>query len=237
MSGIVHALIGVLAFSIAVGGGGGEQADQSGALSAIAGNPGGTLLLWIVALGLIALGLFEVLTVVTTRGSGADVWKERVSEGAKAVAYLVIGITALRFALGSGSSSSQQTQGLSAKLLQAPGGVVLLVLVGIGVAAVGGYFIVKGVRQKFLDDLTTNKRFVVVLGTIGYVAKGIAIGVVGILFVVAAVTADPEKASGLDGALKSLASLPFGVVILIAVALGLIAYGVYSCVRARYAKL
>ena len=75
------------------------------------------------------------------------------------------------------------------------------------------------------------------LGTVGYVAKGVAIIVVGILFAVAAVKVDPDDSTGLDGALKSLASLPFGMVILIAVGLGLIAYGVYTFVRARYARL
>jgi hypothetical protein len=69
------------------------------------------------------------------------------------------------------------------------------------------------------------------------VAKGIALFVVGVLFVVAAVTADPEKASGLDGALKSLIDLPFGKVILVAVGVGLIAYGLFCGARARWARL
>ena len=71
----------------------------------------------------------------------------------------------------------------------------------------------------------------------GYVAKGIAIAVVGVLFVAAAVTADPEKAGGLDAALKSLAALPFGTVILWLVGAGLIIYGVFCFARARYARM
>ena len=72
---------------------------------------------------------------------------------------------------------------------------------------------------------------------VGYVAKGVAIAVVGVLFVVAAVTHDPEKAGGLDAALKSLAALPFGQVILWIVGAGLVVYGVYCFARARYARL
>ena len=75
------------------------------------------------------------------------------------------------------------------------------------------------------------------LGVAGYIAKGIAVGVVGILVIVAGFTVDPSQSTGLDGALRSLAALPFGVVILVLVGLGLIAYGVYCFFRARFAKL
>ena len=78
---------------------------------------------------------------------------------------------------------------------------------------------------------------IVTFGMVGYIAKGIAVGVVGVLFVVAALTHDPEKASGLDGALKSLADLPFGTFILWLVGAGLIIYGVYCFARARYARM
>jgi hypothetical protein len=61
--------------------------------------------------------------------------------------------------------------------------------------------------------------------------------VVGVLFVVAAVTLDPKRATGLDGAVRSLASLPFGQVLLVAVGLGLIAFGLYTFVRARFAHV
>lgn len=75
------------------------------------------------------------------------------------------------------------------------------------------------------------------VGMLGYIAKGVALGMVGILFVAAAVTFDPSKATGLDGALKSLVALPYGAVILTLVGIGLIAYGAYCCARARFARL
>ncbi len=99
----------------------------------------------------------------------------------------------------------------------------------------------KGVKKKFMTDIRdpsgTFGDATVIVGVVGYVAKGIAIAVVGILFVVAAFTTDPDAADGLDGALKSLVQLPFGVVVLSVVALGLIAFGIYSFVRAKYARL
>lgn len=231
MNGVVHALIGAIAIAIAVGGSD-QEADQSGALGALAGNPLGLALLWLIATGLIALGLFSVLTAVT-----ADGWKDRLSEGGKAVAYIAVAVTALRFATGGSSSSSQSTTSLSAALLATPAGVVLLVVVGLAVIGIGAYFVAKGARKTFLDDLTVSSRAAVVTGMTGYIAKGIVVGIAGVLFVIAAVTADPSKATGLDGALQSLVSLPFGAVLLVVLGLGLIAYGVYCCVRARYAKL
>ncbi|PWC06382.1 DUF1206 domain-containing protein [Mycetocola zhujimingii] len=239
VNGLLHILIGGIALSVAFGSGG--EADQGGALSGLAASPGGTFLLWTVTIGLWALGLFQVLETVLVRGSDKDAWAERAKEGGKAIAYLAIGFSAFSVAVGGGSSSSGQTQGLTATLLASPGGVFVVVLLGLGVLAVGVYFVVKGARKKFLEDITApagkTGRTVTVLGQTGYIAKGIAIAVVGILFCVAGFTADASEATGLDGALKSLAELPLGPVILTVVALGLIAYGVYCFARARFARL
>lgn len=239
VNGLLHILIGGIALGVAFGGGG--EADQGGALGQLAGNPFGAVVLWVIVVGLVALGLFQLVTAATVGGSGKDAWADRAKEGGKGIAYLAVGFTALRFATGGSTDSSEQTQSLSAQLLASPGGVILLVIVAIAVLAVGVYFVVKGAKQKFREDLSipagTVGRATVGLGVTGYIAKGVAVGVVGILFGVAAFTADPSEATGLDGALTSLAELPFGVVILTAVALGLIAYGVYCFVRARFARL
>jgi len=228
VNGLLHLLIGGIALGVAFGGGG--EADQGGALGELASNPVGQVVLWVIVVGLVALGVFSILTAVVDKN-------EKLKNAGKGVAYLAVGGTALTFALGGSSDSSQTTESLSAKLLETPGGVILLVVLGLAVIAIGVYFVVKGAKKKFLDDITGAGRATVVTGTIGYIAKGIAIGVVGILFVVAAFTADATKAMGLDGALKSLASLPLGVLILAAVAIGLIAFGIYSFLRARSARL
>ena len=133
------------------------------------------------------------------------------------------------------------TTSFSATLLATPGGVALLVLIGLVVLGVGVAFVVRGIRRDFEEKLAlpagaagTGIR---VLGTVGYVAKGVAVAIVGVLFAVAAFTHDPEKAGGLDSALKSLAELPFGQVILWLVGAGLMVYGVYCFARARYGRL
>lgn len=239
VNGLLHILVGGIALGVAFGSGG--AADQGGALSQLASSPGGVFLLWVVAIGLFALGLFQVLETILVQGSDKDAWIARGKEGGKAIAYLAIGFTAFTVARGGSSNSAGQTQSFTAQLLATPGGVFLVVILGLGVLGIGVYFIVKGVKKKFLQDINlpagTTARAVTTLAQVGYIAKGVAIVVVGILFCVAAITSNPSEATGLDGALKALVALPLGMVILTVVALGLIAYGIYCFARAKYARL
>jgi hypothetical protein len=239
-SGLVHLLLGYLAIRVAFRQGG--ETDQAGALAEVAKFPGGVVLLWVIVVGLFALGLWLVVQAVLGIGSTAKKrWMRRVVAAGKAAAYIALGVTALTFALGGSTDGGDSAQQASGTILALPGGQLLLGAVGLIAVAIGGYFGYKGVTKKFEEDLTMPSggagRAVRALGITGYVAKGIAVAVVGILFVVAAATLDPQSSTGLDGALKSLAALPFGVVILVAVGLGLVAYGIYTFVRARYARL
>ena len=97
---------------------------------------------------------------------------------------------------------------------------------GIAIIAVGVYHVYKGASQNFLDDLKgTPSNFVRRLGTVGYVAKGLAIAAVGILVLLAVNSSEPGKSSGLDGAFKTLGAQPYGVALLILAGLGIITYG------------
>lgn len=237
VTGALHLLIGWLALQLAFGGGG-ERADQSGALSQVAAQPFGRVLLWVGVVGFLALGLWNLAEAGWHARGAADTGKA-VAKGA---VYLVLAWTTLGFARGGGSSSSQQSADVTARLLSAPAGALLVGALGVVVVGVGVYHVVKGARKKFLRDLEggtvgTVGRAVVRLGTVGYVAKGVALGIVGALFVVAAARRDPSQASGIDGALRVLRDQPLGVVLLCLVALGLVAYGLYSFARARYARM
>jgi hypothetical protein len=240
VNGLLHVLIGVIAIGVATGGG--QKADQSGALSELASAPGGVFLLWTVTIGLTALGVWlAVGAFLLPPGDKKDVAAHLAKELGKAIAYLALAGTALTFALGGSSSSSSSTKSLSADLLAAPGGVLLVVAIGLLVLGIGGYFVFKGATKRFTRDISVPTgqagRATVAVGVAGYIAKGVALAVVGILFVIAAVTTDPSQATGLDGALKALADLPFGPVVLWVVGAGLIAYGAYCGVRAVRARL
>lgn len=241
VNGLLHGLIGVLAITVATGGG--QSADQSGALTALSGTPGGAILLWVTVVGLAGLGVWEIVEALLARGSDArHRWQNRLKEGGKALAYLAIAATALGYARGGGEkSSSQQTRDFTASALASPGGIALLVAIGALVVGIGIYFLRKGARKKFLSDINRPTgeigRASELLGMVGYIAKGVALVVVGVLFGVAALTADPNQATGLDGALKALVGLPFGVFLLSAVGVGFLAYGLYCVVRAVRARL
>lgn len=247
VNGLLHVLIGGIAISIAVsavggGSGGGGDADQSGALKTLAGTPGGIVVIWIVAIGLFALGLWNVIAAFLVHEQQVRKrWSQRISKLGIAIAYLTVGSTALVFALGGSADSSQSSQGITATLLSSPGGVFVVIAVGLVVIGIGGFFVFKGATRKFLEDVDppagTTRRAVIVLGVVGWIAKGVALAAVGILFIVAAATHDPEKASGMDGALSALAALPFGAVILVVTGAGLIAYGLFCGARARWGRL
>jgi hypothetical protein len=231
--GLVHVVLAWIAAQVALGGGrGGDDASTSGALQQLGQQPFGRVLLWVMAAGLLALVLWQVLEAIAGRpGADAkDQVKNRGRAAGKAVVYLVLAITAIRIAVGAGagSDSGQAEETLSARLMSVPFGRVLLVVVGLAVLAVGVSQIVKGVRKTFVRDLTGGVgQGVVVLGTLGWVAKGIALALVGVLFGWAAARHDPKKAGGMDAALGALRDQPFGTALLLAMAVGFAAFGVY----------
>jgi hypothetical protein len=238
--GILHIVIGVISISIATGGGG--SADQGGAMEQIRQSPFGPFLLWLIALGLIALAIWQVAEAfLENNPDDKEKWGHRLKYIGTAVVYVAIAITAITFALGGQSDSSQSSQSFTAQLLASPGGIVLLWLVALLVFGIGVAFVVRGITRAFEKYLQfpneSARKGIVALGVVGYIAKGIAIGVTGILFAAAAVTHDPAKAGGLDAALHTLASLPFGVFILWLVGAGLVLYGIYCFARARYARM
>ncbi|MET0296309.1 MAG: DUF1206 domain-containing protein [Microbacterium sp.] len=238
--GVLHILIGVIAISIATGGGG--TADQSGAMEEIQQSPAGVALLWVIVLGLLALTVWQIAQALVERDPDAKKrWAHRAKFVGTAAAYVAIAGTALVYALGGRSESSDSSQSLSAQLMSVPAGVILLVILGLVVAAIGIAFIVRGIARAFEKHLDlpsgAAKKGIVGFGVVGYIAKGIAVAVAGVLFVVAAITHDPETAGGLDAALRALAGLPFGAIILWIVGAGLVLYGLFCFARARYARM
>lgn len=237
MSGVLHLLIGWIAIRIAVGSGG-EEASNSGALAEIASAPGGQFLLWAGAAAFVALGLWQVVEVIL----GPEEMSDRATAAAKAVVYIALGITTARFASGGSSSDSQTASDTTAGLLGSGLGKVALVVAGLVVLGVGGHHVYKGATKKFVEDLERTGRgdvgrAMVVSGQLGYVAKGAALVILGGLILAAVVTADPEKAGGLDAALRTVGEQPFGQLLLIATGVGIALYGVYSFGRARYGRM
>lgn len=244
--GVVHLLVAWLAVQLAWGGGG-ESADQSGAMRTLAESPLGTPLLWVIAVGLIALAVWQAAEVLRWRsgwsGSGKARTKALRKSGnalVKAAVYITLAVLAIGFATGSGKSSSQQQQETTAGVFGWPGGQFLVGAAGLVLIGVGGWHIRKGINKHFLKQIDTSDaspsavRLVTRLGQVGFPGKGIALALVGGLLVYAAITFDPSKAQGLDGALHTILEAPFGQILLTLVAIGIAAFGAFCLVRARY---
>ncbi|HEX9133836.1 MAG TPA: DUF1206 domain-containing protein [Ktedonobacteraceae bacterium] len=246
--GVVYLIIGFLAAKLAIGQGG-AATDQRGALHTIYDQPSGKFLLIVVAIGLLAFALWSVIQAIYDtegKGSKAKGIIARIGYAAVGIAYAALAFGAYQIATSTGSggkSSSTSTQDATAKLLQLPFGVPLVVIVGLVVLGVAFYLFAKAYNAKFQNTLNLAtlraqvKKAVIFLGRLGYGALGVVFTIIGFFMIVAAVQFNPQQAKGLNTALSELLQLPFGRVLLGIVALGLIAYGVYSFVEARYRRL
>ena len=242
--GIVHLLIAWIALQVAWSGGG--DASSGGALRALAAQPFGQTVLWVTAVSLVTLVLWQVATAVSGYQSedGFKRTRKRLAAVGRVVVYSVLAFSASRIAAGSGGSSGSDSkeEGFTAELLSAPAGRVLVLIVAVAILAVAARHVHRGWTDSFTHDLEAGAStgqagsLVLVVGRAGYVAKGVAIGVVGVLFGWSAISYDPEKAGGLDDALQTVRDQPFGPYLLTVVALGLAAFGLFCFAWARYAR-
>jgi hypothetical protein len=238
--GIVHVLIGALAIVVAFGGHG--ETDQSGALLAIAGAPFGFVALWSAALALAALGLWQLLDgILVRRESSPRRWGSRLIDWGKAAVFFALAVVAAAVAVGARPDPDGTVQDASRGVLFVPGGPLVVGAVGIAIAAAGVGFGVTGLTRRFARGLSLPsgraRHVVTALAVFGYVAKGLALLTVGVLLVVAAVKTDPGDTGGLDAALDGLIALPLGPLLCGVIGGGLVAYGVFLVLSARYRRL
>jgi hypothetical protein len=239
--GVVHLLLGWLAVQLALGHTD-KNADTTGALHELAQQPFGTAVVWAVGVGMFLLVVWQLVEAGFghREHDGAKRWRKRFVSAAKAVVYAAIGVSAVKIAVGSGSSSSRSSKGATATVMSWSGGQWLvaaagLVIVGIGVGL--GY---RAWQEKFAEDMETKELLgtsgaaYLVLGRVGYMAKGIAIGLVGGLFVYAGVTHDSSKGRGLDEALQEVLQAPAGPYLLVAIGVGFACFGLLCFAMARH---
>ncbi len=242
--GVVHLLIGWLAVKIAWSASDGKSADTSGALETVADQPFGKTLLWSVAVGLMALALWQASEAIWgyRNRQGVKRARKQFTSGLMAVIYAALGISAASFALGSDSSNSQSQKQATSGVLAWPAGELIVVVTGLILIGVGAALVVKGVKKSFAEEIDTSsmsrvaRQSVARLGQTGYIAKGIALGLVGGLLSYATLTLDRQK-QGLDGAMQTILAQPFGKFLLTAAALGFGAFGVFAILQSRYRRM
>ncbi|GAA5153282.1 DUF1206 domain-containing protein [Nocardioides marinquilinus] len=246
--GVVHLIIGWLALSLALGDREGS-ASSTGAFAQLAEQPFGKVLVWLLAVGMVLLAGWQALeAAVGHRGDDDDGdgpvserTRHRLLSAGKAVVYLVIAISAVRVATGSSSGGSGGgSDSTTAKIMDMPGGQVLVGLIGLGIVAVGIGLLVIAYKESYLEKMDGAARsgrsgtVIRWLGRLGHVAKGVSLGIVGGLFLYAAFTHEADKSGGLDQALRTVLEQPYGPVLLGVIAVGYVGYGVFCLARARH---
>lgn len=240
---LVHLVVAWLALRLALGDRD-DRVDHRGALHELAQHTFGTVVLLLVAVGMAVLVVWRILELLVEhrREDAWDTWRHRAVAAAKAVAYGVIGSSAVAVVLGDRTTgrSGEMEETWTARLMSWPAGQLLVAAVGgvlLGYTAVMAWRGLTGRHGKQLSAegrSGESGRLYLLLGTVGYVAKGLAVGIIGGLFLWAAVTHDPQKSGGLDQALGRLLHQPAGPWLLGAVALGFGCYGLFQLARARH---
>jgi len=239
--GIVHLVIAWLAIQLALGDREGS-ADSQGAVQQLKEQPFGEALVWAVGIGMFLLAVWQGLESIFgyRDEEGFTQVRKRLTAAGKAIAYVVIGITAVHAATGSSSSGKNGSDSWTAKIMDWPGGQAIVCLIGLGIIGAGAYLVHRAWTEKFAKHINaegksgeTGKAYLW-FGKAGYTAKGVTFGIIGSLFLYAGLTHEANKSGGLDQALHKVLQQPFGPFLLVLIALGLACYGLFCFARARH---
>jgi hypothetical protein len=237
-----YLLLAALAVEVAVNHGrGGRQANAHGALSVVASDPLGELVVLLTAVGFLVLGVTRLAGAMRDRDLPS--WR-RLTTALQGAFYVALTWVPLSFVLGHRSTGSEQSQHAeTAHVLSWPGGRFLVIAVGVGVVVVCAWQIRTAWTGDFTDGMAMGKRprrvrrLIRVAGVVGIIARALAFVPIGVFLVVAGVQSDPQHADGLDATLASVARHAWGPVVLGVVALGLVVFAAYSLLEARYRRV
>jgi hypothetical protein len=240
----LYAVIAALALRVALEGrDSGANPDKEGALGAIGSQPGGQVLLGLLAAGLAGYALWRIaLAVVDREGKGSDAsgLAKRAGYLAQAIWYGSIAALAVAKIGGGGEGGGGSEQQTTAGVLGWPGGRYLIAAAALAFLGAGGWNGYRALSCRFLKKVRLRKmseaeeRAARIVGIAGHLSRLVVFGLIGLFLAKAAWEFDPKNAKGLDGALFELAQQPYGRVLLAAVALGLGCYALWALVQARY---
>lgn len=237
---IIYLLIGWLAVQLAFGDREGKP-SSTGALRQLAEQPFGEVLVWAVSIGMFLLALWQLLEAGFGHRDEQDGTRtrKRVYSAGKAVVYIVIGVSGVQIATGSGSSGKGQ-KSTTAQLMDLPAGQLIVGVIGLAIVGFGLYQVYRAWTEKFAEKLDSEGRSgttgtaYIAFGKAGYTARGIAFVIVGSLFGYAAITHDASKSGGLDQALFEVLDQPFGPLLLCVIGVGLACFGLFALAQARH---
>ena len=241
--GIVYFLMGMLSV-LAAFGLSSEKGDKSGAFKLIYEQPYGRVILIAIALGLLGYVMLRFLQAFkNTENKGKDFKGilDRIGYGMSAVLYLAIGVYAIRLVLeGASSDEGDSRQFIVSKVFEYPGGEYIVGIASLIVIGMGIYQIIRGVTGRFMKKVNLYKSNMKdafkTTGVIGYISRGIVLGIIGYFLFHAAWLSNPGEAQGTGAAFDFLQN-NFGSLMMALVALGLAAYGVFCFVKAKYQRI
>jgi hypothetical protein len=239
--GLLYLTIGVLAVQLALGHGG-KAADQQGAIAVIGNQTAGQVLLWMVLIGLISYSLWGLIRAFLNPlhlGNDLKGIADRVGFLLSGIAYGLLVFPTYAVIAGGrvkahNGAQKEQTQEYVAKMLSMSWGRWIVGIIGILVVAVGIYQIYKGFRLHFDQYIQPRSmspqksRWLKRGGQFGTASRGLIFAMIGLFLFIAALEDNSTKVKGFDGALLSLLQQPYGPWLLGVVAVGLVAFGIYS---------
>ena len=245
-NGFVYVSVGILMLATAFDMRG-QAVDPHGVLYVLARQPLGRLWLILIGAGLWAFVGWRALQAVFDvdhEGSNLQGWAVRTTQGASGLAYAVLasGVFELLDEIGSSMGAEQlaENQEKASILLGLPFGGAALMIVGLIITGVGAGNVVMGVVNDFAGNLVCSKavcRWVLPLARIGYVARGLAYLPLALFVTLAGWRAQSSQVETFGTALEALERQPGGALMLGLTAAGLIAFGAYAFVEARFRRI
>ena len=253
--GVVYLVVGILAIPIAIDGLRGDstqsssgEASQTGAVAKIAETSFGTVTLWVIAIGLALYVLWRLISIVLPADNTAKAWLTRLGYLVSALTYSALAWTAVQFAqlkpaAAGAESEDAKVERYTRELMEKSGGRWLVGAIGVVLIGVGLYFLVKGLRATFRDELEPgdvgpfSHETIVLLGRVGWAGRGVIMGLIGWFLLYAAIKFRPDEAKGFDGALRDTTSSTLGALLVGFAAVALVVYGLFCAVSAPRQRL
>lgn len=243
--GLIYCVVAWLAVLIASGEHH-QEADRQGALAAIAAQPFGRWLLFVLAAGFLSYAAWRAVegwtgATSTERDAGPG---KRLASAARAAMYGAFAASTVRYAVKDHvSSGAEHHETWTKKVMEWPGGRALVIALGLVVIGAGLWNLWRAISGRFMKKLEkgelgdASESTVRVVGTIGHLGRAAAFALVGAFLVQAALEHEPERSRGLDGALKDLLTREHGPAMLLVFAACLLAFGLYSFIEARWRRV
>ncbi len=241
--GVVYSLTGILAFMAAFNlGKGSDDAGRDAVFGFINKQPFGKVLLGVVVLGLICFCIWRLVQAfkdTENKGSKTKGLLVRARYLLSGITYSAIAYSTLRFLLTQQQSGGKDTRTqVAGELLSKPLGQWMvgiggLIFIGIGIYQV--YYALSGKYTKLVQGIAAGQRNLLLrTGQAGFISRGIVWLIIGWLFMKAGLQSDAGQAGGTNAAFEWLETSNYGSYLLGAVAIGLLCYGIFMFVRAKY---